>query len=492
MGFKKYANVEKAFKYDEVLKFHSLSHRRYKEINRCIRFDSLYDRDENDSLAQVRFLVNYLNYKLQEIYNPSNKFTLDEHIIPFSGRYSCSVYIKDKPHSRGLRVDCLNDSKTNFLYKFIIYGKILNDMEEENEDEMTTFDQKTFVEMTQINESQSVVENTQMNETQNESQKPIRPIKNESTKKKSTKKKKSKTKKSNQYNNQYSMNEGMVLKTVKEMLNEFENPVDSNQLQQMEEEEITNEMIEEERPKVIIGMDNYYTTNNVIKYLEYANIGYVGTARSNRSYISDDLKNIKMELYDSKQVTHKKTTLVNYKAKKDKNIYIISNQIDELRKCKGNKEKPEIVLLYNSLKGATDGFDHLITTNDIRRKSNRFQLAVLFDILNIIVTNIFIIKRMKDPDLNHEDFGIELSLKLLGEINETKRATVCCTKMEEDVNCKIHNGFLIVRLDHPNGQKAEHKTTKQICLQCGEAIKPYTMEKIILHYCKNCFQTIKQ
>lgn len=343
--------------------------------------------------------------------------------------------------------------------------------------------------MTQlIDNSQLIIENIQLENEMKETQKQIeekKPVKSTSSKKsKKTKKKKKVSKKNNNY--QYSMNEGMVLSTMKELLNEFENPIKPQQI----EKEMRDEILQQLKPNIIVGVDNFYTTKSVINYFNEKNIGYVGTVRANRPYLSENFKESKLQLHESKQVTNNNTTLVNYRAKKDKNVFVMSNQIDRLRKCIGNKEKPEIILLYNSMKGATDSFDHLISNMDIRRKSNRFQLAVLFDLLNIIITNIFIIKRMNEPDLNHEDFVYEMAMNLLGETIGNEKPNVCCTMMEEEINCKIHNGFFIIREDHPDGQKVENGTTKQICNQCGNPIKPHTMMKITMKFCKTCFDSL--
>ena len=62
------------------------------------------------------------------------------------------------------------------------------------------------------------------------------------------------------------------------------------------------------------------------------------------------------------------------------------------------KAKPGIVLLYNKTKGATDNYNDLIATCDVRRKSKRYQIAVLYDMFSISITDIFIIKRMENSD----------------------------------------------------------------------------------------------
>ena len=115
------------------MKQHSLSYRRFKEISRCIRFDSFSQRDPNDPLAPVKFIIEVVEKGIKLIYKPSNRFTVDEHIIPFTGALKYCVTIKENPHSKGLRMDCLNDCETGYLYGFKIYAKTTTDDEEENE-----------------------------------------------------------------------------------------------------------------------------------------------------------------------------------------------------------------------------------------------------------------------------------------------------------------------------------------------------------------------
>ena len=75
----------------------------------------------------------------------------------------------------------------------------------------------------------------------------------------------------------------------------------------------------------MIRIDNYYTTQRIDYYLNTNNIGFIDNVRINRPFISTDFKNFKIELNQSKQATYKNVTLVNYKAKKDKNVFLISN-----------------------------------------------------------------------------------------------------------------------------------------------------------------------
>lgn len=126
IGGCEYKNIEKAFLDDSILKQHNLSHRRFKEISRCIRFDLISERDQIDPLSPVKYIIEVVEKGIKLLYKPSNRFTIDEHIIPFTGAFKYAVSIKEKPHSRGIRVDCLNDCVTGYLYGFKLYSKSEN------------------------------------------------------------------------------------------------------------------------------------------------------------------------------------------------------------------------------------------------------------------------------------------------------------------------------------------------------------------------------
>lgn len=46
---------------------------------------------------------------------------VDEMLIPFRGRGSFKMYLLNKPAKYGLKIQCLTDAKTNYLYSAYIY-----------------------------------------------------------------------------------------------------------------------------------------------------------------------------------------------------------------------------------------------------------------------------------------------------------------------------------------------------------------------------------
>ena len=479
-----YSNIREAFKNDNILKYHVFSNRRFNEIARCLRFDSYDERKFDDVLSPVQFIIDTVRNGIKSIYRPSNMFTIDEHIIPFTGVFKYSVTIKDKPHSKGLRMDCLNDCQNGYLYNFRIYAKTGNS---ENNDEENQNDERNEMKE-ENNNNYEFVNQTQMIQIINETQQMDGATNNENKMKKRKKQQmKSNEKKSNyskpsskiiipkstKYNYQYSMPNGEIAKTVKFLLNEFE-----------------MKPIQQHVNRIIIGMDNYYTTTEVINYLINSDIGFCGTVRVLRSYIPEKLKQLNLPLYQSVQISKENVSMTNYKAKINKNVFIISNLIQQFKRSKGDKRKPEMVLLYNKLKGATDRYDHLIEVCDIRRKSNRYQLAVFYDMMNVIVTDIFIIKRMKDDKLNHRQFVVNLGLKLLGVDNCENIPKLCCYTIPENTNCKLTNNFFIMRTTYPHGIQHIGHSNCLICNQCSKPIVPNTLKQVIFDFCSKCCEQL--
>ena len=382
-------------------------------------------------------------------------------------------------------MDCLNDCETGYLYGFKIYAKTTTDDEEENEQQVGINQTEETQTVPETQQSQMYTQNTQ-NETQmsqqnisiqqTQSQKPEvkrkrgRPRKNES--KLPSKNNHKKPNKSTKYNYQYSMPNGQIAKTVHYLLKDLA-PNDQNQPN-----------------NVIIGMDNYYTTGEVIRYLIDKGFGFCGTVRVLRNYIPAKLKELELEKHQSVHISNGNITMTNYKAKEKKNVFLISNLIRRFRRCKRNNLKPEIVLIYNMLKGATDRYDHILSNCDLRRKANRFQLAVFYDMLNVLVTDCFVIKRMSSNKLDHRQFVTDLGLKLLGVNCQENPSTLCCEHIPTNVHCKLTKHFFITRTTFPSGKRHIEKSIQSICNQCGKPVTTGNLQRVVFCYCHGCFNEL--
>jgi hypothetical protein len=74
----------------------------------------------HDRLHKLRPVINMLNDRLREIYEPSSFLDVDESMVPFKGRSSLKQYMHLKPVKRGYNVWCLANSETGYILNFKI------------------------------------------------------------------------------------------------------------------------------------------------------------------------------------------------------------------------------------------------------------------------------------------------------------------------------------------------------------------------------------
>lgn len=101
-----------------------MSRDRFLIILRCLHFSrpGTEERPEpaNDRLYKVRYLVEYFNNKMRQIYYPNKDLTIDEEMILWRGRLVFRQYIKGKRHKYGIKVYSVNEPD-GLLLRFHIY-----------------------------------------------------------------------------------------------------------------------------------------------------------------------------------------------------------------------------------------------------------------------------------------------------------------------------------------------------------------------------------
>ncbi|KAL0893983.1 hypothetical protein ABMA27_014057 [Loxostege sticticalis] len=102
----------------------TMSLKRYLFISSALRFDDVETRNErkaNDRAALISEIFNMFINNCQKSYSCSEYITIDEMLCPFRGRCLFRVYMKSKPAKYGIKILCLCDSKTHYLYNAFIY-----------------------------------------------------------------------------------------------------------------------------------------------------------------------------------------------------------------------------------------------------------------------------------------------------------------------------------------------------------------------------------
>ncbi|XP_069670943.1 piggyBac transposable element-derived protein 4-like isoform X1 [Periplaneta americana] len=116
----------------------TLSMKRFLFLLTALQFDNPDDREERkkeERTAAISKIFELFIENSQICYSPGASVCVDEILVPFRGKCMFRMYMPKKPAKYGLKVQCLTDARTNYLYSAYIYsgkgsdGKTLSDQE---------------------------------------------------------------------------------------------------------------------------------------------------------------------------------------------------------------------------------------------------------------------------------------------------------------------------------------------------------------------------
>lgn len=168
-----------------------------------------------------------------------------------------------------------------------------------------------------------------------------------------------------------------------------------------------------------ITCDNWFTSVPLAKslLLQPYNLTLVGTIRSNKREIPEEMKNTRSRPVGTSMFCYDgPLTLVSYKPKPSKMVYLLSS-CDEQGAINTSSGKPEIVMYYNQTKGGVDTFDQMCSSMSCSRKTNRWPMAMFYGILNMAFVNSYVIyyhnlTTMKQKPLSRKKFMKKLNTQL--------------------------------------------------------------------------------
>ena len=142
-----------------------------------------------------------------------------------------------------------------------------------------------------------------------------------------------------------------------------------------------------------ITCDNFFTSLKLARELKEKKLSLVGTVRNNRREVPHEFRAIKnKQLYESNcAFSEDGALLVSYKAKKNKNVILLSTQHKENKISIGEKKKPELVLYYNKTKGGVDCADERIASYSIKYISKRWHVPVFCNIVDLSCYNAYVL-----------------------------------------------------------------------------------------------------
>lgn len=94
----------------------TMSHKRFRQISRAMRFDDKLSRPrrQDDRLAAFRQVWDLWTSRLSMLFNPDRNLTVDEQLVPFKGRCRFRQYMPKKPAKYGIKIWAACDAKTSY------------------------------------------------------------------------------------------------------------------------------------------------------------------------------------------------------------------------------------------------------------------------------------------------------------------------------------------------------------------------------------------
>jgi len=170
---------------------------------------------------------------------------------------------------------------------------------------------------------------------------------------------------------------------------------------------------------ILITCDNWFTSIPAAKslLLEPYKLTVVGTVRSNKREIPEELKNSRSRPVGTSMFCFDgPLTLASYKPKPSKMVYMLSS-CDEDAAINLTTGKPEIIMFYNQTKGGVDAFDQMCSSMSCSRKTNRWPMTMFYGMLNIAFVNSYIIYThnilsKQEKPINRREYMKQLSFEL--------------------------------------------------------------------------------
>lgn len=143
--------------------------------------------------------------------------------------------------------------------------------------------------------------------------------------------------------------------------------------------------------------DNYYTSLKLAQELKARDMTLVGTIKGNRVEVPKEFLPAKSRPTGEHLFGHARgMTLISYVPKPSRAVCLLSSMHPHSTASEIDKttKKSEIILFYNSSKGAVDTLDQLAGTYTVQRKTNRWPAVIFFHVVNVACINADIVLKI--------------------------------------------------------------------------------------------------
>ena len=144
-------------------------------------------------------------------------------------------------------------------------------------------------------------------------------------------------------------------------------------------------------PGRVVCAVNWFTSLSLARSLQREGMHLVGTILKKPQLPCQYVLDCKIPLKDNMAIyNHKDFINVVFKRTKPKNVLGIITTIHNVF-SNVEEKKTEAHMFYNASKGGVDSFDQMCAHNDTGRKNRRWPLCVFYGLLNIVMTNAWVI-----------------------------------------------------------------------------------------------------
>lgn len=247
-----------------------------------------------------------------------------------------------------------------------------------------------------------------------------------------------------------------------------------------------------------VTCDNFFTSYKLGQMLLKRKLTMLGTVRKNKPELP--IMDKTGDIHSSKFYFTKDTTVVSYIPKKNKNVVLMSTLHNSKQISNRDDKKPQIILDYNSTKGAVDTLDQVIATYTCKRKTNRWPMILFYNILDTSAYNAYVLWREVNPDWNsnilfrRRIFLEELGKQLLNpyilsrkHLPRNEQAAAVVTNMQSQLPEATVAPLPVISSKNKRARckfcpsKCDNKTN----ITCSKCSK-YLCKAHVTYYCPDC------
>lgn len=98
----------------------TMSRQKFRSIKKFIHFANNNNLDHTDKFTKIRRLLNLLNENFMQFGIFSHYLSIDEMMIPYTGKHSCKMFMQNKPVRFGFKAWC-QASNEGYIFDFDLY-----------------------------------------------------------------------------------------------------------------------------------------------------------------------------------------------------------------------------------------------------------------------------------------------------------------------------------------------------------------------------------